>query len=96
MYEFAPPDKRRPVLILTRPAIIPMLRQVTVASITTTMRGAPSEVAIGVNEGLKHPCVVNLHQVFTLEKNSLRHYVGMLPEEKMQQVCKALALAVGC
>jgi mRNA interferase MazF len=67
-----------------------------VAPITSTVRGAPSEVRVGVDEGLKHDSAVNLDPVQTVEKPRLVGYVGSLGSERMRAVCRALAIAVGC
>ena len=95
-YRFKSPDKRRPVLILTRPEVIPLLHTVMVAPITSTRRGAPSEVAVGSDEGLKKDSAINLDHVQTVEQDRLVGYIGSLPPAKMQQVCRALAIATGC
>ncbi len=96
LYTFRSPDKRRPVLVLTRSEVIDLLRTVMVAPITSTIRGAPSEVRIGVDEGLKLPSAVNLDHVQTVEQRLLKHYVGDVSAEKMAEVCRALAVATGC
>lgn len=96
LYSFRPPDKRRPVLVLSRQQVIPLLHTVMVAPITSTIRGAPSEVAIGVAEGLKHESAVNLDHVQTVEQARLEQRLGSLSPEKMQAVCRALAVAAGC
>lgn len=90
------PDKRRPVLILTRPLLIDMLNTVTVAAITSTLRDVPTEVALGTTEGLKHSSAVNLTNVFTLPKSRLVRYVSIVPPAKMREACRALALALAC
>jgi mRNA interferase MazF len=95
-YRFRAPDKERPVLVLSRQEVIGLLHTVMVAPITSTIRGAPSEVAVGVAEGLKHDSAVNLDHVQTVERARLRGYVGRLPPEKMRAVCRALAVATGC
>jgi mRNA interferase MazF len=95
-YRFATPDKIRPVLVLTRQEVIGLLHTVMVAPITSTIRGAPSEVAVGVREGLKHESAVNLDHVQTVERARLVGFLGHLGPEKMRQVCRALAVAVGC
>jgi mRNA interferase MazF len=95
-YRFASPDKMRPVLVLTRQEVIGLLHTVMVAPITSTIRGAPSEVSVGVREGLKHESAVNLDHVQTVDRARLVGYVGHLGPEKMRQVCRALAVAVGC
>ncbi len=96
LFTFKPPDKRRPVLILTRQEVIGLLSTVMVAPITSAIRGAPSEVLVGVDEGLKAPSAVNLDHVQTVEQRQLSHYVGNLDRNKMNAVCKALAIATGC
>lgn len=96
LYTFRSPDKRRPVLVLTRPEVIGLLRTVTVAPITSTIRGAPSEVVVGIEEGLKAPSAANLDHVQTVEQRFLQHYVGTLSPEKMAKVCEALLVATGC
>ena len=90
------PDKRRPVLVLSRPALIQVLHTVTVAAITSTIRGSPTEVQLGVSEGLKTTCCVNLTNIFTVRQSELSRYVGVVDRETMNHVCKALAIAVGC
>ena len=96
LYAFKPPDKRRPVLVLSRPDVIPLLSTVMVAPITSTIRGAPSEVVVGIDEGLKTESAVNLDHVQTVAQEALRHYVGSLSREKMAAVCRRLAIAVAC
>ncbi|MGH9200131.1 MAG: type II toxin-antitoxin system PemK/MazF family toxin [Vicinamibacterales bacterium] len=95
-YRFKTPDKRRPVLVLTRPEVIPLLHTVMVAPITSTRRGAPSEVDVGVEEGLKRESAVNLDHVQTVDQARLIGFLGTLSDAKMQRVCRALAVATGC
>ncbi|UCF69545.1 MAG: type II toxin-antitoxin system PemK/MazF family toxin, partial [Acidobacteriota bacterium] len=91
LYSFKRPDKRRPVLVLTRQEVIPLLATVMVAPITSTIRGAPSEVVVGIDEGLKKESAVNLDHVQTVDKTRLKKFVGTLGREKMSRVCRALA-----
>ena len=95
-YRFKSPDKLRPVLVLSRQEVIPLLHTVMVAPITSTVRGAPSEVGVGIEQGLKHASAVNLDHVQTVERSRLVGYVGRLDVGKMREVCRALATAVGC
>ena len=90
------PDKRRPVLILSRPSLIAALNTVTVAAVTSTRRGSPTEVELGVEEGLKGPSCVNLCNVFTVAQADLRQFVGTVSPAKMHAVCRALAIAAAC
>jgi mRNA interferase MazF len=90
------PDKRRPVVILSRPSLVELLHTVTVAAITTTRRGSPTEVELGVDEGLKGPSCVNLSNVFTVMQSEMRQFVGSVGPEKMRAICRALSIAIGC
>ena len=96
LYSFKPPNKRRPVLVLTRQEVIPLLHTVMVAPITSTILGAPSEVVVGTDEGLKHESAVNLDHVQTVDQARLGHRVGSLDAAKMREVCRALAVATSC
>jgi PemK-like, MazF-like toxin of type II toxin-antitoxin system len=66
LYLFAPPDKKRPVVVLTRDNAIDYLSTVTVAPITSAIRGVPSEVVLNEDDGMKTPCAVNLHNSVTV------------------------------
>ena len=90
------PDKRRPVVVLTRPALLDVLQTVTVAAVTSTLRGSPTEVALGADEGLKTTSCVNLCNVYTVRQSELRTFVGTLGPAKMRDVCRALAIACAC
>jgi len=96
LYRFPPPDRQRPVLVLTRDSAASYLTRVTVAPITSTIRGVPSEVAIGPEDGMKQPCAVNLHNVVTVSKEHLGRRVAQLDERRMREVCDALGFALGC
>ena len=96
LYRFKAPDKRRPVLVLTRQEVIRLLDTVMVAPITSTRRGLPSEVPVGPDEGLKNDSAVNLDHVQTVERARLVSYVGSLNPARMRSVCRALAVATGC
>lgn len=96
LYDFQRPDKRRPVVVLSRDDVIPLLRTVMVAPITSTIRGAPSEVVVGVEEGLKGRCAVNLDHVQTVDQARLTSYLGSASPEAMERICSALAIATGC
>ena len=96
LYQFAPPDKKRPVLILTRDSAIPYLSTVTVAPVTSTMRGVPSEVALDEKDGMKSPCAVNLHNAVTVFQDRLGKRVAHLTDARLTEVCAALRFALGC
>jgi mRNA interferase MazF len=95
-YRFKAADKRRPVLVLSRQDVIGLLHTVMVAPITSTVYGAPSEVLVGTDEGLKRQSAVNLDHVQTVERARLVACIGSVTPARMKDVCRALAIAVGC
>jgi mRNA interferase MazF len=96
LYQFKPPDKQRPVLVLTREPALSYLTRVSVAPITSSVRDVPSEVALDIEDGVKTTCAVNLHNVVTVPKDGLGRRLARLSDERMQEVCVALAFALGC
>lgn len=96
LYAFHPPDKQRPVVVLTRDNLIPHLSKVTVAPVTSTMRGAPSEVLLTEDDGMKGPCAVNLHNTSTIPRQNLGRRIAQLSPERMSQICAALRFALAC
>ena len=95
-YEFRKPDKLRPVLVLMRNATIEVSNTVLVAPVTSTIRDLPTEVQVGVEEGLKHPSAVKLDNMQSVDKTRLKRFVGSLGEQQMRKVCLALGIATGC
>jgi mRNA interferase MazF len=93
---FPPPDKQRPVLVLTRTSALSYLSTVTIAPITSTVRGVPSEVVLDVDDGMKVRCAVNLHNAVTISQARLGRRVSTLCATRMEQVCAALRFALGC
>jgi mRNA interferase MazF len=71
-------DKARPVLVLTRELVRPHLARVTVAPITTTVRGLSTEVPVGPANGLDHACVVSCDNIVTVLKSALGRQIGYL------------------
>jgi mRNA interferase MazF len=94
-FEFDHPNKRRPVLVLTRQEILGHLHSVTVAPITTTIRGIPSEVVIGLESGLKTTSAISLDNMATVPKDELRLFVGTVSPQIMVAVREALLFALG-
>lgn len=90
------PDKRTPVLVLTRSSAIAYLAWITVAPISSTIRDVPSEVRLSEADGMKSPCAVNLHNLVTVSKARLGRRVATLSSERMHEVCRALGFALGC
>ena len=93
---FPPPDKSRPALVLTRDSALGYLARITVAPITSTVRGVPSEVALSPDHGMKSVCAINLHNLVTVDKRRLGRRIARLDESKMREVCAALGFALGC
>ena len=87
---------RRPALVLTREAAIPVLKRVTIASISRTVRGIPTEVVLDEHDGMPTTCAVSLDNVNDVWKALLIDYITTLRPARMQQVCAALQVAVGC
>jgi len=82
--------------VIGRDDVISFMQTVLVAPITSTIRGLPSEVPLGVDQGMKGPCVANLDQVRPVRQADLRRYVSSVGSEVMGAACRALAIATGC
>ena len=96
LYEFARPDKKRPVVVLTRDSAVSYLSTVTIAPITATIRGVPSEVVLNQEDGMKAPCAVNLHNAVTVSQHRLGRRVAQLSALRMEEVCAAIRFSLGC
>ena len=94
-YKFQQPDKKRPVLILTRNSIIEYLNEVTIAPITSTIRDIPTEVYLSEEYGMQKECVINLDHIQTVAKSKIGSLITKLSEEKMKEVKAALLFAFG-
>lgn len=87
---------RRPVLVLTRPAAIPVLKRVTIASISRTIRRIPTEVLLDEDDGMPTRCAVSLDNLGDASQAMLTEHLTTLNESRMREVCVALSAAVGC
>jgi mRNA interferase MazF len=96
LYQFAAPDKKRPIVVLTRDSAIGYLTSVTVAPITSTIRGVPSEVILNEEDGMKSPCAVNLHNAVTVSQQRLGRRVAQLTAARMNEICAAVRFSLGC
>jgi mRNA interferase MazF len=94
-YRFASPDKKRPVLILTRDSILEALGEVTIAPVTTTIRNIPSEVLLSEEDGMPRTSAVNLDHIQTVSKGKLGSVITTLSATRMQEVRSALLFALG-
>lgn len=89
--------KRRPVLVLTRSEVLDVRALVTVAEISTSVRGLAVEVPVDhVAVGLDHECVVNCDGLHTVAQSMLTTHVGDVDAPTMQQVRTAVTYALGC
>lgn len=89
-------EGRRPVLVLTRDAALPTLRNIVVALVTRTVRGIESEVAIGPADGMPVECAVSLDNLRTVPRALLTEPITKLEAARMDAVCRALANSAGC
>ena len=96
LYQFAAPGKKRPALVLNRNSALAYLSTATVAPITSTIRGVPSEVVLREEDGMKSPCAVNLHNATTVSQQRLGRRVTQLSASRMKEVCAALRFSLGC
>jgi mRNA interferase MazF len=94
-YRFAAPDKRRPVLLLTRGSALEFLGEVTVAPVTSTIRDIPSEILLTEVDGMPRSSVVNLDHLQTVSRDRLGGLITTLPPDRMEEVRTALLFALG-
>jgi mRNA interferase MazF len=92
----APDAKGRPYLVLTRNEAIPVLRTILVAPITRTVRGIPTEVPLGAEEGLPAEGVASMDNVLAFPKAMLVRRMGALTTERRTEPCEALRAATDC
>ena len=93
--ELEPPAGRRPVLLLSRDESYSIRSLVIVASVTTRIRGIPSEVPLGVADGMPQDCVVNLDTITTIPKDCLRSRLTALSTRKLKDIEAAIHFALG-
>ncbi len=93
-YKFQPPDKKRPVLILTRDSILEYLGEVTVAPVTSTVRDIPSEVLLSDVDGMPKACAVNCDHIQTVSKGKIGSLLTVLKPERMDEVRAAIEFAL--
>jgi mRNA interferase MazF len=86
-------DKTRPVLVLTRDAARAVMTKVTVAPVTSTVKGLSSEVAVGRANGLDHDSAVSIDNVVTIPADLLGRTLGFLTPEQEDDLARALVLA---
>ena len=93
-YKFNSPDKKRPVLILTRDSILEYLGEVTVAPITSRVRDIPSEIFLSKQDGMAKDCVINFDHIQTVSKGKIGSLITRLSKEKLEHVREAIQFAL--
>ena len=93
-YRFQHPDKKRPVLILTRDSILEYLGEVTIAPKTTTIRDIPSEVLLYKHDGMPRDCAIDFDHIQTVSKEKIGSPITSLSPEKLNQVTEAITFAL--
>jgi len=93
-YKFLKPDKKRPVLILTRDSVLEYLGEVTVAPITSMVRDIPSEVFLSKLDGTPRDCAVNCDHLQTVSRGKIGSLISALSPEKMADVGRAIRFAL--
>lgn len=89
--------KTRPVLVLTRPAVIDVRNLVTVAEVTTSFRGLAAEVDLDQDRaGLDQPSVINCDGLHTVARSTLATLLGDVDDATLGKVCRAVSYAIGC
>jgi mRNA interferase MazF len=88
------PDKRRPVLILTRDSAIGVLSSVTIAPITSTIRSIPTEVILTEADGLPSTCAANFDNVQTVPKTNIGARIARLTSKRMREAAAAISFAL--
>jgi mRNA interferase MazF len=93
-YKFKAPNKKRPVLILTRDSIIEYLGEVTIAPITATVRDIPSEMFLSKLDGMHKDCAINFDHIQTVSKEKIGSLITTLSPEKLKQVREAILFSL--
>jgi len=93
-YKFKHPDKKRPVVILTRNSILEYLGEVTIAPVTSTIRDIPSEVLLSRLDGMHNDCAINCDHIQTVSKSNVGSMITSLSKEKLSQVRDAINFAL--
>jgi len=94
-YTFRFPDKRRPVLILTRSDIIERLNEIIVVPVTRTIRGLTTEVILTLDDGMPTTCALNFDHISLAQRNRIGPVLCQLPEARWPEVRLALLVACG-
>ena len=91
-----PDVARRPGCILTRQAAIPVLNAVLIAPATRTIRGIPTEMRLGPEDGMPADCALSFDNLLTVPTALLVEHITTVAPERLQELCTALNIAAGC
>ena len=94
-YTFKAPDKKRPVLVLTRESAIAVLNSVTIAPITSTIRSIPTELLLTKQDGVPHTCAANFDNLQTVSKSNIGERITRLTSRRMKEAAAAVSFALG-
>lgn len=92
--DLPPPVGSRPVVILTRDAVLHSIGSVVVTLVTRTVRGLPTEMELGRQQGLPVRCVANLDNVLTVPRERLRRLMGACDTAKIRELNQAIKAAL--
>jgi mRNA interferase MazF len=87
---------RRPFLVMTRTAAIPVLNSVLAAPVTRTIRSIPTEVLLGPEDGMPTECAASFDNLRVVPKSYLVDRVCALETTRLLEACRALRAAVDC
>lgn len=93
-YNFKTPDKKRPVLVLTRDSAITVLNSITIAPITSTIRSIPTELVLTEEDGLPHACAANFDNLQTVPKGQIGDRITRLSRRRMHEAAAAVSFAL--
>lgn len=91
-----PNQKRRPVLVVSRDDVIPMLHNVVVAPVTSAIRNIPTCIPVGVDEGIDHDSVATFDNLAAVPKSVLTTRLGRLGVGGRRRICAALEALADC
>lgn len=94
-FRFASPDKRRPVLVVGRPDVLPSLSQIPVIPLSTQTRGLPWELPLGPEDGLPSQCVLKPEWIRTVERSHLGPLIAQMGEDRLPEVRVVLIDVLG-
>jgi len=93
-YKFKSPDKKRPVVVLTRDSVLEYLGEVTIVPVTSTIRDIPSEVLLSKRDGMYDDCAINCDHIQTVSKTKIGSLITTLSKEKLSAIRNAISFAL--